>query len=71
MPRTLRKMFDLLSPSERRYLYLLFLAQLFLAFVETAGIASIMPFMAVVANPDVIQNNNLLKQAYLELCLEP
>lgn len=64
MPRTLRKMFDLLSPSERRYLYLLFLAQLFLAFVETAGIASIMPFMAVVANPDVIQNNNLLKQAY-------
>jgi hypothetical protein len=27
------------------------------AFVETAGVASIMPFMAVLANPDVIETN--------------
>ncbi|NLC71724.1 MAG: ABC transporter ATP-binding protein [Desulfuromonadaceae bacterium] len=35
-----------------------------MAFLDMAGIASIMPFMAVVANPDVIQTNRWLKQAY-------
>ncbi|MFZ1987204.1 MAG: ABC transporter ATP-binding protein [Desulfatitalea sp.] len=43
---------------------MLFLLQVAVACIEMAGIASIMPFMAVVANPNMIQTNRWLKQAY-------
>lgn len=58
------KLRDLLSPRERMSLFLLFLGQAGVATLEMAGIASIMPFIAVVASPDVIQNNEWLKLAY-------
>lgn len=48
-------------------LYLMFAALVGVAGFEMAGIASIMPFMAVVANPDVIHTNRWLKLAY-DLC---
>ncbi|GAM08251.1 protein glycosylation K [Geobacter sp. OR-1] len=38
----------------------LFACILFTAFLEMAGVASIMPFMAVVANPGFIQNNSVM-----------
>lgn len=60
----IRKFIDLLSDREKFILYLLFVIQAVMAFIELAGIASIMPFMAVVANPKVIQTNRWLKQAY-------
>lgn len=64
MLETIRKLFDLLSFSERKKLYLIFAALLGVAFVEMMGIASILPFMAVVANPDIIHSNRWLNQAY-------
>ena len=57
----IKKLLDLLSSKEKLRLFLLFIAQVILAFFEMAGIASIMPFMAVVAKPDVIQKNWWLK----------
>ncbi len=57
-------MLDLLSAREKVYLYLLFAAMVGMAGFEMAGIASIMPFMAVVVGPDVIQTNRWLKLAY-------
>jgi ABC-type multidrug transport system fused ATPase/permease subunit len=59
-----RKLLAILSGKERTQLYLLAVAMVGMAFVQTAGVASIMPFMAVVANPDVIQTNKWLKLAY-------
>jgi len=59
-----KKLFDILSVKERTQLCLLAGAMVGVAFVEMAGVASIMPFMAVVANPDVIQSNQWLKLAY-------
>ncbi|KAB0668521.1 ABC transporter ATP-binding protein [Oryzomonas sagensis] len=61
---TIRKMFDLLSKREKIQLYVQFVALVSMAFVEMAGIASILPFMAVVANPGVIRTNRWLKHAY-------
>ncbi|MBK8185291.1 MAG: hypothetical protein IPK63_21255 [Candidatus Competibacteraceae bacterium] len=60
----INKILSILSPKERAYLYLLFLALVCLAGIELLGVASIMPFMAVVANPDVIYTNRWLKLTY-------
>jgi ABC-type bacteriocin/lantibiotic exporter with double-glycine peptidase domain len=64
MLTTARKLLDLLSAREKTHLYLIFAALVGLAFVDMAGVASILPFIAVVANPDVIQTNRWLKLAY-------
>jgi len=37
---------------------------LIMAFMEMIGVASIMPFVAVLANPDVIETNSYLAKAY-------
>ena len=56
--------YKLLSKTAKRKLYFLFAASLVMSFVEMLGIASVMPFMAVVSNPDVIQSNKWLKKTY-------
>ena len=48
---------DLLTPRERRGFYFLAVIMLLVALFETAGIASILPFMAVLAEPDEIQHS--------------
>ncbi len=62
--KIVRKILELLSPSERRSLYLLFPAVIATGFLEVAGIASIVPFLSLVSNPAVIQENRWLKVAY-------
>ena len=37
---------------------------LIMAFLDMLGVASIMPFMAVVSNPDVVEGNIILNSAY-------
>ena len=61
------KILDLLSPQEHRRAYLLLGMILIMAFLETVGVASIMPFMAVLANPGVVQTNPYLVVAYAGL----
>ena len=60
----IRKILDLLSAREKLQLYLLFVSLAVMACIEMVGIASIMPFMAVVASPNVINTNKWLKQVY-------
>ena len=60
----LGKMLDLFSPRQRRQLYYLWAAMVIIAFLEMVGIASIMPFMSVVANPEVVNTNRWMKQIY-------
>lgn len=62
--RYLRRILDLLSPHERRRAYLLLGMVLMMALLETVGVASIMPFMATLANPGVIETNKYLAAAY-------
>ncbi|MDM8553182.1 ABC transporter ATP-binding protein [Desulfococcaceae bacterium HSG7] len=64
---TVKRIFALLTATERRKLYWLFTAMILMAFVEVAGVGSIMPFMSVLANPDIIVSNQWLNLIYTEL----
>ena len=61
---SLKKLLDLLSRKERRQAFLLFGMVLIMALLDMAGIASIMPFLSVLANPDVVETNRYLASIY-------
>lgn len=63
----IRKLLTLLSKRERRNAYFLLVMVLVMAFLDVIGIASVMPFMAVLANPEVVETNNLLNTVYTAL----
>jgi len=64
---TLKQLFDLLSNKERRQAYLLFVMILIMGLLDMIGIASVMPFLSVLANPDVVETNHYLSAAYDKL----
>lgn len=67
MPDVVKKILALLSTQERRQAYLLLGMILIMAILDVIGIASIMPFMAMLANPEVVQTNEYLQIAYATL----
>jgi ATP-binding cassette subfamily C protein len=56
--------FDLLTPRERRNLYLLFCAVLVMAGLEVVSVASIMPFLSVAADPASVHESAYLSWAF-------
>ena len=70
MLKTLKKLLYLLTPSERRRGYLLLVMITLMALLELVGIASIMPFMSVLANPEVLETNARLNTVYTALGYE-
>jgi len=70
MPTFIKKMLLLLSGRERKQLYWLFAAMVVMAVIDVASIGSVMPFMAVVANPDVIFSNKWLSWFYTTFYFE-
>ncbi|MFO7772817.1 MAG: ABC transporter ATP-binding protein [Dehalococcoidia bacterium] len=56
-----RKVLDLLTPKERRLLWLVFAAVVAAALLETAGVASILPFLTLVASPEAVQDNAIVR----------
>ncbi len=63
---TIRRILDILTPHERRRLWLVFAGVLASALLEVVGIASILPFLTLVANPDAIQSNSYLSWLFTE-----
>jgi ABC-type multidrug transport system fused ATPase/permease subunit len=61
---TLRNLLRILSPKERRSVAMLVPLLGLTALVEVAGIASIMPFLAVVGDPTAIRRYKILAWAY-------
>ena len=61
---TLKKLFELLTPSERKGAAVLMGMVLLMAFLDVLGVASVLPFMAVLANPDLVHTNAWLYAAY-------
>jgi ABC-type multidrug transport system fused ATPase/permease subunit len=57
---TLKKLLGLLTPPERKRAGLLMGMILLMAFLDMLGVASILPFMAVLANPELVQTNAVL-----------
>ena len=58
--KTFKKFLYLLSLRERKLAGLLLVMMLIMALLDMIGVASILPFMAVLANPEIIQTNNIL-----------
>jgi ATP-binding cassette, subfamily B, bacterial PglK len=61
---TVQRALALLSPGERRRGALLLILVLMMAAIETAGVASVMPFLAVLANPNLVETNPTLLWIY-------
>ncbi len=61
---TIRKIFDLLDRQEKIQAGGLMVLFLLLSLTEVAGIASLLPFMSVLANPETIQQNKWLSSVY-------
>jgi ATP-binding cassette, subfamily B, bacterial PglK len=61
----LKKLLKLLTPGERKRLYLLLFVMIISAVVEVAGIASILPFLALIASPETIETNSILNWFYV------
>jgi ABC-type multidrug transport system fused ATPase/permease subunit len=64
---TLRKILEILTPGERHLLWVVFAGVLGAALLETAGVASIVPFLAVIANPNAVQDNDVLHWLFTKL----
>ena len=60
----IKKIFDLLTPNERKQSYLLFVLILLMALFEALGVASILPFMSILTNPELLETNRLLIYLY-------
>jgi ABC-type multidrug transport system fused ATPase/permease subunit len=64
MLTTLRKLFDLLSPRERRRFVLLCFMVLVMGIANIVGIAAILPFLHVLGDPQIIHTNAILSTLY-------
>jgi ABC-type multidrug transport system fused ATPase/permease subunit len=58
--KTLKKIIDLLNPVEKKKAFLLFFLILMTAILETFSIASILPFVTVLSNPEFIETSAIL-----------
>ena len=59
-----KKVLFLLTPSERLQAYLLLFMILIMALLDTIGVASILPFIAVLTNPSLIETNLILNSIF-------
>src|SRR5690625_3310222 len=64
MLKTLKELFHLLTAEQRRRFYRLQILVVLMALMELLGIASIGPFMALVADMDLLQSNSFLQRLY-------
>lgn len=61
---TLKQLWQILTPLDKRKLLFVFALVMIMALIEAAGVVSIMPFLAVLSNPKIIESNVLLKTLY-------
>ena len=67
--KKLKKLLYLLSAHERKRAILLLGMILIMALLDMIGVASIMPFIAVMTNPELVETNFILKTAMKLLVL--
>ena len=60
----LKKLLKLFNQRERKQAYLLLVMITIMAFLEMIGVASILPFIAVLANPEVVETNYFLNNSF-------
>ena len=60
--KNVQKILELLSAKEKSKISFLLFLILIMALVDTLGIASILPFITILANPELVYNNLLLNK---------
>ena len=63
--KTFKSLLFLLTPKERKRALLLLIMLLFMALLDLLGVASILPFITVLANPSLIETNAILNKIFL------
>ena len=66
MFKLIKQLFTLLSPSQRKRFYALQILVLLMTFMEIVGVASIIPFMALLGDMSQLQQDTIIAQVYLE-----
>ena len=61
---TIKKIYDLLDDTEKKQAVYLFFLILVMAVFDMLGVASILPFISVLANPDLVETKELLNFFY-------
>lgn len=59
-----KKLLFLLNSHEKKYAILLLIMTIVMALLDTIGVASILPFVAVLTNPSLIETNTVLKNLF-------
>jgi ABC-type multidrug transport system fused ATPase/permease subunit len=62
--QTFKKLFFLLTTHERKRASLLLIMIIIMAFLDVIGVASILPFMAVLTNENLIEKNSILNAMF-------
>jgi len=62
---TFKKLLALFTPQERKPAGLIMVMILVMDFLDMLGVASIMPFIAILANPELVQSNALLNTTFI------
>ena len=62
--RNYKKILYILSSDEKRQAIFLLFMILVMAFLDMLGVASILPFMAVLTNPELVETNSILNTAF-------
>lgn len=60
----IKKLNSLLTNHDKKFLLFLMIFSVFIALIETVGIAAIMPFISVASDFDVLESNSYYKYAY-------
>ena len=64
MINIVKKLLDLITFQEKKEAFLLIFLSIFMAIFDVIGVASIMPFMAVLTNPELVESNPILAFTY-------
>ena len=62
--KKIRKLIEILTSQEQKRGILLLAMILVMAFLEMLGLASIVPFLAILSNPDIVESNKFLYNFY-------
>ena len=62
--QTFKKLLFILTPQELKHAGLLLMMILIMALLDMIGVASILPFISVLTNPDIIETNSILNTLF-------
>ena len=63
------RLWKTLTQLEKRKFVIVLILTILMAFLETLGVISIMPFLAVLSSPNIIQNDQKFHYFYEEILL--